>query len=380
MAEVRNHRTDTLIALAALTGIVAGTYGGLSWSGPFERPLDTTGLALITVSSLALAFRRRAPMVVGVVAVACGVAYYAGRYPGVFVAAPALTAIYTAATLGRRRLAVALAVALAVGVYGLIALSDSDPAPGDGFSLLSGWLVAMVVIGEVVRNRRASVREVERRAIEAERTREEAALRRAGEERLWIAQELHDTLTHSISVINLQASVALELLDRKPERAREALVAIKDSGHEAMRELRATLGVLRQAEPDGPETGLERLPRLVARAEAAGLPVRSTTVGVPRGLPPDIDRAAYRITQEAFTNVLRHAGHASIALTLEYHPAMIVVRVEDDGESGTGVVEHGMGLIGMRERAVAVGGSLTAGPRDRQGFAVRAELPLAGQP
>ncbi|WP_433359578.1 sensor histidine kinase [Streptosporangium sp. CA-115845] len=376
---MRNHRTDVLIALAALTGIVAGTYGGLSWSGPFERPLDTTGLALITVSSLALAFRRRTPVIVGVVAVVCGVAYYAGRYPGVFAAAPALTAIYTAATLGLRRQAVSLAVALAVGVYGLIALSDSDPGPGDGFNLLSGWLVAMVVIGEVVRNRRASVREVERRAAEAERTREEAALRRAGEERLWIAQELHDTLTHSISVINVQVAVALELLDRKPERAREALVAIKDSGHEAMRELRATLGVLRQAEPDGPEAGLARLPRLVTRAEAAGLPVRSTTVGVPRELPPDVDRAAYRITQEAFTNVLRHAGRASIALTLEYHPAMIVVRVEDDGESGTGIVEHGMGLIGMRERAVAVGSSLTAGPRDRHGFAVRAELPLAGQ-
>ncbi|MER5645498.1 sensor histidine kinase [Streptosporangium sp. NPDC002524] len=377
---MRTRRTDALVAAGVLSGIVGGTYGGLSSSGFPERPLDTLGMALITVSSLALAFRRSAPLPAGTITVACVVAYYAWRYPGIFAAAPALMSIYTAAALGRRRLAVWLAVAMAVGVYGLIALAEVDPAPDGGFTLLSGWLVAMVVLGETTRNRRAYLNEVERRAAEAERTREEAALRRADEERLWIAQELHDTLTHSISVINVQASVAMHLLDHDPARSREALTAIKESGREAMRELRATLGVLRQADPDGPEAGLARLPRLVARAEAVGLPVRVLVVGERLDLPPDVDRAAYRIAQEAFTNVLRHAGPASITLTTEYRPGAIVLRVEDDGESATEVTRYGMGLIGMRERAVAAGGSLSAGPRPQGGFAVRAELPLAGRP
>ncbi|WP_436761328.1 sensor histidine kinase [Streptosporangium sp. V21-05] len=377
---MRIRRTDALVAAGALSGIVAGTYGGLSSSGFPERPLDTSGLALITVSSLALAFRRSAPLPVGTITVACVVAYYAWRYPGIFAAAPALMSIYTVATLGRRHLALWLAVAMAVGVYGLIALAEVDPAPDGGFTLLSGWLVAMVVLGETTRNRRAYLNEVERRAAEAERTREEAALRRADEERLWIAQELHDTLTHNISVINVQASVAMHLLDHDPARSREALTAIKESGREAMRELRATLGVLRQADPDGPEAGLARLPRLVARAEAVGLPVRVLVVGERLDLPPDVDRAAYRIAQEAFTNVLRHAGPASITLTTEYRPGTVVLRVEDDGKSAEEVARYGMGLIGMRERAVAAGGSLTAGPRPQGGFAVRAELPLARRP
>ncbi|MER6825679.1 sensor histidine kinase [Streptosporangium sp. NPDC000563] len=377
---MRSRRTDALTAAGVLAGIVGGTYGGLSSSGSPERPLDTFGLALITVASLALAFRRSAPTQAGAITVACVVAYYAGRYPGIFAAAPALMSIYTAASLGRRRLAIWLAVAMGVGVYGLIALSDVDPAPDGGFTLLSGWLVATVILGETTRSRRAYLDEVERRAAEAERTREEAALRRADEERLWIAQELHDTLTHNISVINVQASVAMHLLDRDPGLSREALAVIKESGREAMRELRASLGVLRQSDPDGPEAGLDRLPRLVARAEAVGLPVKVLVVGERGELAPDVDRAVYRIAQEAFTNVLRHAGPASITLTTEYRPETIVLRVEDDGESSAEVTRYGMGLIGMRERAVAAGGSLIAGPRPQGGFAVRAELPLAGRP
>ncbi len=358
---------------------VVGTYARLSSSGLAERDLDPFGLTLIMVSSLALVWRRTAPVLVGMVAVGCGIAYYAALYPGVFAAAPSLVAIYTAATLGRRRLAIVLATALAVGVGVFVALAADDPDPG-GLSLLSGWLVAMVVLGEVMKNRRAHLSEVEQRAIAAERTKEEAALRRAGEERLWIAQELHDTLTHTISVINVQTSVALQALERDPTLTRRALVAVKESGHEAMHELRATLGVLRQADLDGPEVGLARLPRLVDRAEAAGLPVKTAVIGTRGELSPEVDRAAYRIAQEAFTNVLRHAGAASITLTIEYGPETIVLSVEDNGETDASTAKHGMGLIGMRERAVALGGSLTAGPGARGGFAVRAELPTGMLP
>ncbi|MGW4800713.1 sensor histidine kinase, partial [Nonomuraea sp. NPDC004297] len=363
--------------------------------------LDPAGVALILITTLSLAFRRTAPLAAGIVAAAGGVVYYAAHYPGVFVAAPALAAIYTLAMLGRRMDAIWLAIGLAVPVYGLMALSAEDPAAGNWMMLLSGWLVAMVVIGEVTRNRRAYLREVEQRATaeaqraeamaqraealaeraeaveqrarEAERTREEAALRRAGEERLWIAQELHDSLTHSISVVNVQAALAMELLERRPERIGEALAAIKESGHEAMHELRATLGVLRQSEPEGAETGLSGLPRLVSRAEGAGLRVTHSVSGDPYALPPDVDRAAYRIAQEALTNVLRHAGAAAVTVAVEYDPSRVVLRVENDGEPGT--AGPGMGLIGMRERAVAVGGLLAAGPGEHGGFAVRAELP-----
>ncbi|OUC95469.1 sensor histidine kinase [Streptosporangium minutum] len=372
---MNNRKIDALVTAAVLTLGVAGTYGRLSSSGMPERSLDPLGLSLLVISAVSLVFRRTAPVWTGVVAVGCGIAYYGAGYPGIFAAAPALIAIYTATTLGRRRLAIVLAVALAGGIGVLVALADTDPEPG-GLSLLSGWLVAMVVIGEMVRNRRAYLHEVEQRAVEAERTRDEAALRRAGEERLWIAQELHDTLTHAISVINVQAAVATHLLDRRPEQAREALAAIKESGHEAMNELRATLGVLRQADTGDPATGLSRLPGLVARAEAVGLPVRVTVVGDAGTLPPDVDRAAYRIAQEAFTNVLRHAGPASITLTTEYRPGTVVLRVADDGRSDATAAEQGMGIIGMRERALAVGGSLTAGPRPEGGFEVLAELPL----
>ncbi|WP_328855081.1 histidine kinase [Microbispora hainanensis] len=376
---VRPWKVDALITAAMLTLGVAGTYGRLSSSGLTERPLDPLGLMLIVVASLVLVRRRGAPVTVGVVTVGCAVAYYGARYPGIFAAGPALIAIYTAATLGRRRLAIGLGIALAAGIAVPVALADADPEPG-GLSLLSGWLVAMVVLGEVTKNRRAYLREVEQRAIQAELTREEAALRRAGEERLWIAQELHDTLTHTISVINVQTSVALQTLERDPALTRRALLAVKESGKEAMHELRATLGVLRQADPDGPEVGLARLPRLVDRAEAAGLPVTTLTIGTRREVPPEVDRAAYRIVQEAFTNVLRHAGAASVTVTIEYAADMIELSVEDDGQTTTGTTDNGMGLIGMRERAVALGGSLTAGPRPGGGFAVRAELPTAAAP
>ncbi|MEN3536397.1 sensor histidine kinase [Microbispora sp. ZYX-F-249] len=372
-------KTDVLITAAMLTLGVAGTYGRLSSSGLTERSLDPLGLTLIVVSCLVLAWRRGAPVPVGVVAVGCAVAYYGARYPGIFAAGPALIAIYTAAALGRRRLAIGLATALASGVAIPVALAGTDPEPG-GVSLLSGWLVAMVVLGEVVKNRRAYLEEVEQRAIQAELTREEAALRRAGEERLWIAQELHDTLTHTISVINVQTSVALQTLERDPALARRALLAVKESGKEAMHELRGTLGVLRHADPDGSEVGLARLSRLVDRAEAAGLPVRTLTIGTRREVPAEVDRAAYRIVQEAFTNVLRHAGAASVTVTIEYAAEMIRLSIQDDGETTTGTAENGMGLIGMRERAVALGGSLTAGPRSGGGFAVRAELPTVGAP
>ena len=178
------------------------------------------------------------------------------------------------------------------------------------------------------------VREVEQRAEEAERTRDEAARRRAMEERLRIARELHDSLTHSISVIQVQAGVAVHLARKRGEEVPPALLAIQEAGADAARELRATLGVLR-TEEDGDGSGLCQLDRLVARARAAGLPVTVTVTGAQRPLPPEVDQAAYRIVQEALTNVSRHAGHARASVHLHYAPDALTVQVDDDGK-GTG--------------------------------------------
>ena len=225
------------------------------------------------------------------------------------------------------------------------------------------------------------LREVEQRAEEAERTRDEAARRMAMEERLRIARELHDSLTHSISVIQVQAGVAVHLARKRGEDVPPALAAIQEAGADAARELRATLGVLR-SEEDGDGSGLSQLDSLVARARAAGLPVTVTVTGTQRPLPPEADQAAYRIVQEALTNVSRHAGAASASVHLHYLPETFSVQVDDDGKgtvistsTGTRPSGPGLGLVGMRERVAALGGQLQAGPQDDGGFRVRAELP-----
>jgi signal transduction histidine kinase len=223
------------------------------------------------------------------------------------------------------------------------------------------------------------LRKAERRAEEAERTRDEAAQRRAMQERLRIARELHDSLTHSISVIQVQAGVAVHLARKRGEDVPPALLAIQEAGADAVRELRATLGVLR-SEEDGDGSGLSQLDSLVARARAAGLPVTVTVTGAERPVPPEVDQAAYRIVQEALTNVSRHAGHACASVHLHYTPETLAVQVDDNGNgttAGTGTRPSGpgLGLVGMRERVSALGGRLQAGPQDDGGFQVRAELP-----
>jgi signal transduction histidine kinase len=240
----------------------------------------------------------------------------------------------------------------------------------------AGWLLAAGVMVVTFRMWQLHVREVEQRAEEAERTRDEAARRRAMEERLRIARELHDSLTHSISVIQVQAGVAVHLARKRGEEVPPALLAIQEAGADAVRELRETLGALR-SEYDGDSSGLSQLDSLVARARAAGLPVTMTVTGSERPLPPEVDQAAYRIVQEALTNVSRHASHASAAVHLHYTPETLAIQVDNDGKGpeGTRPSGRGLGLVGMRERVSALGGQLWAGPQDGGGFQVRAELP-----
>ena len=239
-----------------------------------------------------------------------------------------------------------------------------------------GWLASMAFGTAASIQWKMHVREVERRAEEAERTRDEMARRRAAEERLRIARELHDSLTHSISVIKVQAGVAVHLAQKKGEEPSSALLAIQEASSDAVRELRSTLDVLRRDEEhDG--TGLDQLPALVERTRSSGLPTTYAVRGAVRPLPPDVEQTAYRVVQEALTNVSRHAGRATATVQLDYGPDCLTVRVEDDGVGSDGRPPvPGYGLVGMRERVGLVGGRLRAEPRPDRGFRVLAELPV----
>src|ERR1700759_45926 len=248
----------------------------------------------------------------------------------------------------------------------------------------AGWFVSLGTMFVASRVWRMHLHEVEQRAEEAERTRDEVARRRAVEERLRIARELHDSLTHSISVIQIQAGVAEHLARKRGEDVPPALAAIREAGADAARELRATLSVLRSTE-DSDNSGLGQLENLVARARAAGLPVTVTVDGAQRPLPPEGDQAAYRSVQEALTDVSRHAGQAHTSVQLRYSPEALAVQVDDEGQGGGNgrdgrrgegrTAGPGLGPVGMRERVSGRRGRLPAGPRDSGGFRVQAELP-----
>jgi signal transduction histidine kinase len=366
--------------IAAAVAVIA--VGGAVIAPPDRSSLDLVGYLLPATAALSLIVRRRAPAMVLLITVLCSLGYTYGGYPGVLPAVPLLVALYTAVDAGRRRLAIAFSGTAFFGGLAIdLALSDG---PGrevaQQWGLLAGWLIAAKVLGEVTRHRRGYLRQVEQRAIDAERTREETARRRASEERLRIARELHDSLTHSISVIKVQVGVAIHLYRKHDEEVPPVLVAIQEASAEAMRELRATLEVLRAEEP--PATGLDRLDELVERARSAGLPVTVRTSGEPRPLPAEVDQAAYRIVQEAITNVARHAGPAAASVHIGYAEQALTVRIDDDGRGDEKMVP-GVGLTGMQERVMGLGGRLQAGPRSDGGFTVQAELPVdqpVGQP
>ncbi len=240
----------------------------------------------------------------------------------------------------------------------------------------AGWLISAGVMLVAARIWQLHLREVEQRAEEAERTKDEAARRRAVEERLRIARELHDSLTHSISVIQVQAGVEVHLAGKRGDEVPPALLAIQEASADAARELRATLSVLRTSE-DGDSSGLGQLEGLVARARTAGLSVTVTVTGTRCRLPQDVDQAAYRIVQEALTNVSRHAGGAGATVQLRYRPGELTVQVDNPSDVPSAQsAGQGLGLIGMRERVAALGGRLHAGPQEDGGFRVRADLPV----
>jgi signal transduction histidine kinase len=334
--------------------------------------------ALVLGHTLPLALRREYPRTVLATTVATGVAVGALGVPTVVLGPALLVPVYTVAAYCDRRSAVAalVGVELAVALVQLaFATTGADTWAGNALVLAAAWL-----LGRFVNDRRVHTLELEARTAELELAREELARQAVTEERLRIARELHDVVAHSMSVIAVQSGVGAHVIDTRPEEARKALTTIEGVSREALDELRRLLGVLRadgEAQGVSPVPGLGDLDALLARFAEAGLAVKLRVQGVRPAVPPGVDVSAYRIVQEALTNVLKHAGPAGAEVTVAYGERSVSVEVTDDGRGApAGQTWSGHGIGGMRERAALFGGELEVGPRPGGGFRVAARLPF----
>jgi signal transduction histidine kinase len=343
--------------------------------------------------ALPLLVRRRRPLAALLACAALQFAYYALKLPDISPVPLLALPLYSAAVAGYLAWAVGVPVFFMAVGFLVAARSEGQPLLEVVLLFLGqiAILVLAVLLGEVVRGRRALAAETRERLRRAEEERESEAARRVAEERLRIARDLHDTVSHGVATITVQAATALHLLDSgHPDGLREvraALAAIRDSSKASLAELRGTLGLLRQGgEPPVVPGGLDRLAALLDAVRAAGVPVDLAVEGTPARPPADVDHAAYRILQEALTNVLRHAGPAATAaVRIGYRPDALDLAVTDDGTAGTdrwppGPGRQGHGIAGMRERAEGLGGTLRAGPREGGGFEVVALLPMRPAP
>jgi signal transduction histidine kinase len=403
-----------VIAVGAQLAAVSGTpiFGGAG------RPLDALGYGLVVSSGAVLAGSRHRPLPVLAVTVVTALAYILLGYPDGLETFPVCLALFMATSHGDGRRSIPVGIAVLGLVTAALLLAPGRSLLGflryDVLFEVAG-VGGAALLGEWVRVRWAAQRLAEERAERAERTSQEAARRRADAERLRIAREVHDTVAHAIALINVQAGVTAHVLDKRPEEARRALLTIQEASAGALRELRATLGVLRQV--DGvaggdsartPPGRLDDLERLARGAREAGLTVEVAVHGTPRPLPAPVEHGAYRIVQESVTNTVRHAGPAARTwISVTYAAEGLELRVDDDGGAGTGGrggresapgraadatgdapggararaggalagTGGGSGVVGMRERAVLLGGRLSAGPRPGGGFRVEAYLP-----
>ncbi|MET3921367.1 sensor histidine kinase [Arthrobacter sp. UYEF20] len=370
----------SIVVIAVAVVQVVGTVFAAARQ-PDHRPLDVLAFALLLAGPAALSLRRRAPAATLPVAAAATILYLASGYPwGPVLLSLALATVFSAAA-GRRWQTWTVAGACAAALVAFFL------AKGDEGALIravagTSWLAILVLLGEGARLRGERVAERRRQ----HETREQAA---RDEYRLALARDIHDVVAHSLSMINVRASVALHLGDRDPDQFRPALEAIKTASKESLDEVRQLLGVLRDDAPLRPaaDPGLQRLPELADNARRAGLEVRLDQ-RIDRPLSAAVQEAAYRIVQEALTNVVRHSGASRAAVVLEA-PAdagrltgpdagRLTLTVDDDGRGAAGAPE-GTGVTGMRERAAALGGTVEFLPLE-PGWRVRAVLPLAGTP
>jgi signal transduction histidine kinase len=374
---------DSVLAAAAAALSVSLFASELSRSG-LASGVVVLGYALALLHTLPLAARRRFPMTVLATSVASGLAFAAIGLPPVFLGPAILVPVYTVAAYRERRVSL---IGLAAAEVGL-ALVQLTP----GRTGLSTWvgntlvLAAAWLLGNFVGDRRAYAAQLEERTAELEQAREDLARRAVADERLRLARELHDVVAHSMSMIAVQSGVGAHVAETQPEEARKALAAIETASRAALEELRRLLGVLRQDDGDEPHgslapvPGLADLDTLLAEVGKAGLAVRLRVEGVRPELPAGVDLSAYRIVQEALTNVVKHAGPARAQVVVCYGDREVAVEVTDDGKGAPGdgrTAKVGHGIIGMRERVALFGGDLEAGPLPGGGFRVAARLPFA---
>ncbi len=384
---------DATIAAAVLACMVCGSFvdshgpQGVTWS---LRTLDVLSLLLMAAGAAALVFRRRAPLTVLVVTGAVSVVESVTGEPRAPVVMSAVIALYTVAAATDRPTTWRVGLLTMTVLTGTAILAGPLPWYAQENLGVVAWTGIGATAGDAVRSRRAFVQAIQDRAEKAERTREEEARRRVAEERLRIARDLHDVVAHHIALVNVQAGVASHVMDKRPDQAKEALAHVRQASRSALDELRATVGLLRQSgdpeAPTEPAPGLARLDELVSTFHHAGLHVEVARADPDTELPAAVDLAAYRIIQEALTNVRKHAGpQAKAEVSVVRVGPDIEVTVLDDGSGGgeasaddSADAPHsgGHGLLGMRERVTAVCGTLTTGPRFGGGFRVHAILPV----
>ncbi|WP_063781130.1 sensor histidine kinase [Streptomyces maremycinicus] len=372
-------REARLVGCVGLTSLATACGDPTRFPG-WPTPLD---IVFACLASAVLPARHRSPLGVLAAVSALSVVHQAGGGPFVPSLPPLMVALYTVALRSGRRQAWT-AAALTMAALSLTAMFfQAGPLLGPQRVGAIAWMGLATAVGDSVRNRRAYVRALEERADRAERTREEEAARRVAGERMRIARELHDVVAHELTLINAQAGIGVHVGRGDPVQMAEFLEAIRDGSKGALGELRSIVGLLGQpgdpVAPREPSPGVGRLEDLVVSFDRAGLRVAVDREGQERPAPSAVDVAAYRIVQEALTNVRKHAGVDTARVRLRYGHDVLHVMVEDDGNplrrpgGGGGT---GRGLIGMRERAAAVGGSTATGPRPGGGFVVEAWLPL----
>lgn len=386
---------DIAIALILAALVCAQIYGFTNLREPppgmenvirFQREApemspDLFAYALAASAFLPLAFRRSVPWLALTLSSAAALAYQLLPTPPAFVTLGPMIAIYTlAAHSSRRRTGIiALLVAGIVLAVPVSAISGDIRWVADSVSTFV-MLAAAALLGEAERNRRSYIREVEQRALDAERTREEEALRRVDEERIRIAREVHDIVAHSLSIVTVQASAASTLMATDPERAGESIEHVRSTAKQALAELRSMLDVLRTGEGDAPlapAADLARIEALAAPVREAGLEVGLEVIGDLSAVPAYASVSAYRIVQEALTNTVRHAKAAKVWVHIDAQPETLELSIDNDGMTpAPDTLTGGHGIEGMRERVEALGGRFEIGARPEGGLSVHASIPL----
>lgn len=347
------------------------------------HPLDAGAAGLTAVVAAAVALRRRYPISVLVVLNAVALAWSAAQYPGRLIPLTPVIACYTLAALRGWRWGLAGSVVSALNALVAIRVAFGAGLPA-GIPGTAVWMVATAgAAGTAVGYYRAMLVATRAQLARETHAREEQARRHVVEERLRIARELHDILGHTMASISVQAGVGIHLLSTRPAQAAEALTTIKYISDQGLADVKTILGVLRsEDEPDRPRAprgGLDQLEALLDPVRVAGVQPELNVHGIARPLPAAVDLAAYRIIQEALTNVLRHGRARTVQLDLRYEPSQVVIQIRDDGPAASTNGRNGHGITGMRERALALSGQFTAGPHPGGGFQVRCALPTADE-